>query len=245
MTRLRTFVLASVSLGVAFVAADAQGPELATRRARLQRELDAATFAAVTKIVDGAPARGIPVEPLVNRALEGLTMKRPAPVIRSSVEKLAQRLEAARAALAPATPADVQAGAEALGVGVPATTLKEIRAVSPEAPLAVPLGVLTQLVASKVPVAKASAQVLELMRNRTRPEQLYSLSDDVARDVAIGGLDPEKALDVRVIGILSGSGTTATSANSVPAGLQNSGNFDGRNNNATGAPKTSRPARKP
>lgn len=195
----------------ALVAQQAGAPDLAARRARLQRELDPATFAAVTRVVDGASRRGIPEEPLVNKALEGVVMRRPADRIRVGVEKLAERMELARQALAPASARDVEAGAEALGVGVPAATLKELRAIRPRESVSVELGVLAQLVASGVPVARASARITELMRNGARPQQILALGSQVGADVE-QGMQPEGALDTRARGIFAGNFTGAAAA---------------------------------
>jgi len=191
-------------------------PDAARQRARLQRELDAATFAAVTQVVDRAGASGLPREPLLNKALESVLFRRPAPTIRSTVEKLAVRLDSARTALAPATPADIEAGAEALGAGVPARTLTSIRQLRPDASIAVELGVLAQLVNSGVPVDKASEKIIELMRQGSRRVQIVALGDSVRSDVASGS-KPLEAFDARARGIsvsnLAGSSAAADARN--------------------------------
>lgn len=196
-------------------------PDAARQRARLQRELDAATYAAVSQVVERAGERGLPREPLLNKALQSVLFKRPGTAIRSSVEKLAVRLDSARTALAPATSADIEAGAEALGAGVPAQTLTSIRQLRPDASVAVELGVLAQLVNSGVPVAKASEKIAELMRQGSRPVQIVALGDSVRSDVASGS-KPIEAFDARARGITVsnvGGGSLAADGQNLEAAL--------------------------
>lgn len=202
--------------------------DAAARRARLQRELDAATFAAVTRVADSAARRGLPAELVLNKALEGTMHRRPSATIRRAVESYTARLDDARRALAPATVIELEAGAGALAQGVAEGTLRQLREARPRAPLHVELGVLTQLVAGRVPVARASAQILDLVRRGTRPAQIHALGRDVAQDVA-QGLEPADALDIRAVGVLVGSGTAATAADVAPAELTNTGSPGGRN----------------
>jgi len=234
---------------VAPLALGAQSPKADALRDRLQRSVDAATFAAVARVADDAVRRGLPSEPILNKALEGVTMRRPAPAIRTSVERLATRLDAARTALAPASAEDLAAGAEALANGVPSAILRDIRALRPTEPVNVPIGVLTQLVASKVPVQRAYERVAELMRSGTRPPQLVALGNEVAADVG-SGTDPAASLDVRTRGILAGSGGQATMPTTAPAenfggGVTTGSSNDGRNLNNSGRPPAARPPRRP
>ena len=87
---------------------------------RLVDGLDAAAYAAVRAAVTDAAARTLPLEPLVAKALAGVETGAPGPRVAGAVRALLGRLEAARAALAPAVgDAEVVAGADALAVGVP------------------------------------------------------------------------------------------------------------------------------
>lgn len=216
MTGRRWVIIGALTLPLA-VGAQVAAPSAARpitppspSRVRLEVALDSASFAHVMRIVVAAERQGIPAAPLINKALEGVTLRRPADRVRLSVERLAERLALAQDALAPATAADLVAGAEALTVGVPVSTLRQIRALRPTEPVALPLGILTQLVSSKVPVARASDMVVELLRRKARTSQLVTLSEDVAKDIAIGH-DPTRALEVRVAGILAGNGNAAVS----------------------------------
>ncbi|MGH2830167.1 MAG: hypothetical protein ACRDJM_06765, partial [Actinomycetota bacterium] len=89
------------------------------QEARLERRLDPETRAAVNAIIDSARVAGLPVEPLVDRALEGAS-KHAAPTrIVAAVRMLAAELATARAALGPSSsPAEVDAAASALRAGV-------------------------------------------------------------------------------------------------------------------------------
>lgn len=195
--------VALVALAVATAAGTAEAQRMtASAQQRLQASLDARSYRAVALVLDSARMRGIPVAPLVNRALQATLHRTPGPRVHDAVSKLADRLAIAQVALGPASSeAEVAAGANALAVGVSREILMEIRALSPARPVTVPLGMLTQLVAQDVKVARASQMVVALMRNGATPAQLVSLTDAVKHDVD-AGIDPGAALDIRTRGVL-------------------------------------------
>jgi len=83
--------------------------------ARLGSRLDSATQTVVLRTVESARTRGLPVEPLVDKALEGATKRATGARIQAAVSALLRRLELARDALAPNPgPRDIAAGADAL-----------------------------------------------------------------------------------------------------------------------------------
>lgn len=171
------------------------------RNARLDGRLDLETQAAVIRTLDSAATRGLPIEPLVDKALEGATKHAAGPRIEAAVSMLMRRLEAARDALAPNPgPRDIAAGADALAYGATREALASMRAIRPNESVAVPLGVLTQLVASGVPVARATRVVADLLRRGARDEQLIALNNDVRSFIAAGA-SPQAALDVRTRGL--------------------------------------------
>lgn len=193
-------VIAAVCVVAAAGDVGAQGA--ASADTRLRKGLDARTYRAVHLVFDSARARGIPVQPLVNRALQATLHRTPGPRVHDAVAKLAIRLDVAKAALGPgSSEAELSAGANALAIGVPRETLAQIRALSPREPVTVPLGVLTELVARKVAVYRASQMVVALLRNGATPAQLVSLSDDVSHDVD-AGIEPGAAVDIRTRGAL-------------------------------------------
>jgi hypothetical protein len=194
MTVRPLIVLAVVALPVTLGAQDA-------RSARLDGKLDGETQAVVLRTLDSARTRGLPVEPLVDKALEGATKRAAGPRIQAAVAMLMQRLETARDALAPNPgPRDIAAGADALAYGATREALVTMRAIRPNESIAVPLGVLTQLVAGGVPVARATRVVADLLRRGARDEQLIALNNDVRAFVA-AGVSPQAALDVRMRGL--------------------------------------------
>lgn len=180
----------------------ALGPlSLRAQDARLESKLDTATRAVVLRTIDTARELGLPVEPLVDKALEGATKRAAAPRIESAVEALLQRMQVSRDALAPnAAARDIVAGADALAYGATREALHTMRTIRPNGSLAVPLAVLTQLVASGVPVARATRVIADLLKRGARDEQLIALQEDVRSYVAAGAA-PEAALDVRTRGL--------------------------------------------
>lgn len=211
---------------VLLIAALVMPPSLLAQRApsaRLDGRLDGATEAMVLDVLDSARTRGLPVDPIVDKALEGATKRAPSARIQAAVKSLLGRLELARDALAPnPTPRDITAGADALAYGATRQALQTMRAIRPNESIAVPLGVLTQLVASGIPVARATRVVADLLRRGARDEQLIALNDDVRSYVAAGAT-PEVALDVRMRGLNAvlpaGGGTAATAADACASAL--------------------------
>jgi len=159
---------------------------------RLNGKLDGETQALVLRTVDSARTRGLPVEPIVDKALEGATKRAAGPRIQAAISSLFRRLEVARDALAPNPgPRDIAAGADALAYGATREALVTMRSIRPNESIAVPLGVLTQLVASGVPAVRATRVVADLLRRGARDEQLIALNEDVRSWVAAGA-SPEK-----------------------------------------------------
>lgn len=239
ITRIPILAAGIALIGVAPAASAQQMVRDTTTLVRLEQALDADTYRAVTQVIDDARSRALPTDPLVDRALEGAMKRAPGPRIRAAVSSLAQRLEVAKKELAPSpTESDVAAGAGALSVGVPREALREIRAVQPDRPVAVPLGVLTELVSRKVPVDRATTLVVELIRRGATPPQLVALGENVQRDIA-AGIEPSAALDIRTRGVappltgataLEGDVLSAPNAPAAEGGQTLSGNPRNTNN---------------
>jgi hypothetical protein len=64
-------------------------PPLAGQDDRLARRLDAATHAQVSALLDSARLSGLPLEPLIDRALEGASKRAAGPLIIAAVRRLA------------------------------------------------------------------------------------------------------------------------------------------------------------
>ncbi len=164
---------------------------------------DDATRSVVVEQLSLAKARGLPTEPLMSKALEGVAKKQTSSSIRAAMSALQKRLRRANELLAPSPTIDeLAAGADALSVGVPEKTLKQMRQAAPRRSIAVELGVLTELVARNVPPKKASAMILDLMARGATSAQFTELNSRVQSDVA-AGLTPEAALDRHGRGIMS------------------------------------------
>ena len=202
----RTRVIAAAAL---FALVLALASALAGARAGAQQETrvslirDDATRSVVSNQLRLAKERGVPVEPLISKALEGVAKHASSSSIRAAMDALQKRLRKANDLLAPAASVDeLSAGADALSVGAPAKTLKLMRKASPKRSVAVELGVLTELIARNVSPKKASQTVLELMARGATSAQLTDLNRSVQSDVALG-LTPEAAIDMRGRGIMS------------------------------------------
>ena len=163
--------------------------------------LDSATAAVIAPIIDQARAARLPVDLLYVKAREGQVRRVPLTAIESADRALAQRLYAANEALAPnPSEQELRAAADAMKAGVPVETLRAMRKAGRDGSLAVPLGVLTELVVSGVPVEKASMQVVDLLNHGAVPKNFIALNERVQQDV-LAGRRPEESLDLRLKGI--------------------------------------------
>lgn len=208
---LAALVLTSVALSPAALDAQQETPVLGIE--------DARTREAVSREIERAASRGLPVRALVAKAQEGVTKQAAGERIRVAVTSLARRLEQARDLLAP-SPSDAEmiAGADALAVGVPAPMLRQIRAANPEGQsVAMPLDVLTELVARGVPASNALQQITQLLRRGATPSHIAGLGASVQSDVA-AGLTPDAALEVRARGVMSLLPSPAAAAALAPRG---------------------------
>jgi hypothetical protein len=174
--------LAGLAIGApALLRAQASADPLAGAR------LDAASRAAVQRVLDSARAGGLPTEPLVSKVLEGSAKGAPDARIVQVVRTLHVALGDARVALgAGATEAELVAGAAALQAGLQPTTLLDLRRTRGVRPVAGPLVVLADLMARGVPPAAASDAVLRLARAGATEAAYTTLRRDVERDIAAG-----------------------------------------------------------
>ena len=192
--------------------------------ARLAR-LDAGTGAQVGRLVDSARAAGLPVEPLVDKALEGASKRAPGARIVDAVRSLARGLGDARGALGRgAGEEEVIAGASALRGGVTTATLAELRSARPREPLTIALAVLSDLVARGVPADTAAAAVLALARGGARDDDFVALRRDVEKDIGAGA-PAASAASVRARGMIPGlaRGVAGGRASNVPQGARGMG----------------------
>lgn len=182
--------------------------------------LDSSATAQLAAIVDDARGRGLPVEPIVAKARLGLLRHASADRIVAAARAVAERLEQARGALDPRpSAADIAAGADALSAGVNTDALRNVRRAARERGVAVPLGVLAQLVASGVPVARATTIVTDLVRRGAPVGQLVALGNAVDGDVRAGArADVSLGLRLRQLdAVLGPPGAAASGATSLCA----------------------------
>jgi hypothetical protein len=206
---LRPALLVAV-LGALPALAGAQGT---SNDPRLAARLDPVAREAVDRIVDSARGTGLPAEPLVQRALQGAARGADGERIAAAVRRLAGELATARTALGPAsTPAEVEAGAEAVHAGIEPAHMERLRAAAGDAPLTVALATMADLVAQGVPAPAASQAVIALAARGGRDADVLTLRRDVGRDIAVG-TPPAAAAAVRGQGGAGGGGAGGRPAN--------------------------------
>jgi hypothetical protein len=149
---------------------------------------DAATSSQVSQIIQAAAAEGLPAGVILSKARFALAVRTPGPKIVDVAKAVAARLVIARRVIAPHELEGDLAGAEAaLSYEVPAEILQRISLARPKETIAVPLGVLTQLVADRVPAKRAGEIVTDLLRRGATMTQIADLGNTIDADVKIGG----------------------------------------------------------
>lgn len=184
------------------VAALAYGAPLRAQDARLAVITDTDARAAIGAMLVAADRAGLPREPLVTKALEGVEKRAPAPRIEAAVRALAERLSTARLALGPLATADeLRAGADALAAGISAAGVRSIRAAAPNQSAAVALGVAAQLAARRVPPDQSATTVATLVGRGAGHSQLLALQRSVQEDLA-ANVPPGSALELRAKNVI-------------------------------------------
>ena len=224
--------LVMVALAVPTVAVPAQDVAYAASLS----DLDSTTQSVVAKEIARARDRGLPIDPLIAKVREGRLKRAPGSRIRAAVERLSERLSAARDALgAASSPEEVTAGADAIAAGAQPASLRAVRAASSRSVTA-PIGALAQLLASGVAETKAMEMVLALLRRNASPAVLIALGNQVEADVG-SGLSASASAAFRLRALENQlNGAVATDA----ANFGNE-NATANTNNGTGSP----PRRKP
>jgi hypothetical protein len=191
------------ALGLALVLVVGAAPPrgLATQdvAARLEGRVAADVARAVQGIAQDALARGLPVEPLIQKAIEGGAKGVPAERVIGAVRMLAARLDEARAALREAgitqPSADaLEGGADALNAGLNTRQVREIGRVSrPPYDAGLTLRVAATLTVLGVP-PKQGLQVMEhIIQARRGPDVLLDLPNEVQVGMARGATAAEAA----------------------------------------------------
>jgi hypothetical protein len=194
MTTVRTTTMAILlvaALGMATAA-----PTLA-QEPRLHGRLPEPARIEVDRILTAAETAGLPTEPLVDRALEGVSKGASGERIVTAVQRLAQELRAARDALGMySTEEEIVAGASALRAGASPSDLARLRRSRSGQTLTVAAAVLADLVAVGVPVDSAVSAVIALAGGAADADYI-AFRRNVERDVSLGA-SPVAALGVRL-----------------------------------------------
>jgi hypothetical protein len=169
------------------------------RDTSLDARVPAAAATAVREIAGQAAARGLPVEPLVQKAIEGGAKGVPADRIVAAVRALAEGLERARGALRDAgleqpAPDAVEGGAEALGAGLSPRQVRDlVRASRPPYAPALTLRVAATLAALGVPPRQALALLEGAIAAGRAPGDLLDLPSEVQAGMARGATPAQAA----------------------------------------------------
>ena len=197
------------------------GPQLPCRGAdcvRQQIQFDAARFDSVTAyalraLLDSAAERGLPIAPLINRALEGSARKVGGVRILKAVRDFAAALAIAREALGTeSTVAELEVGADALRAGVDARMLTAIRASRPSSSAVTPLVVMTDIVSRGVPPVTARDAVTAIARMPRSDDALLGLQVMVAKNAVRGPGMAVDALQRYLRGTVQGSNSPSAPA---------------------------------
>lgn len=160
----------------------------------------------VDALLNEARVAGLPAEPLVDRALEGVAKGAPPDLIVGAVRRLRDELTRAREAFgSSASPAELTAGASALRAGATPADLRRLRELRTGQPLTVPAGVLADLVAAGVPIDDGLHAVLALAETAEDTDYVL-LQRNVERDISLGA-SPAAAVGVRLRAIADAAST--------------------------------------
>jgi len=184
---LRRGVAALLALSVVAPVLAAQGPDPLAK-------LDTASRRVVRSLIDSARAEGLPTQPIVSKAQEGVSKHAAGPLIARVVRTVFLSLREARATLGESANRDeLTAGAAALQAGIPATAIIDLRQAGHGKSITVPLVVLADLVSRGVPRDTASRAILQLWMGGAGEADLMGLSQSVGQDI-LSGAAPADAL---------------------------------------------------
>jgi hypothetical protein len=220
MLRSAFSVALVLSLGIGSISAQSVDPRLA--------RLDPRTRTVVAAIVDSARAQSLPVEPLIDKALEGAAKRATSQQIISAVRVFRTQMAEARSALgAASTDREVLGGAQAIRAGIRAEQLEGIRRIRPGAQIATALTVASDLVTREVPIDTAIAVVSSLVQASATDDQLLAVRADIETDI-LNGKPPAVAAATRAQAL------EQTLAQTPPNGAGNQGALPSRLGTRTG-----------
>jgi hypothetical protein len=191
-----------LALGLVVAAAPAQvSRQLAAQdvAARLAGRVPATVARVVEGLAQSAAARGLPVEPLIQKAIEGGAKGAPADRVIRAVRLLVARLDEARSALReagiPSPSAEaLEGGADALNAGLSARQVRDLGRVSrPQYDPALTLSVAASLAALGVPAERGLRLVTHIIQAGRGPNDLLDLPSEVQVGMARGATAAEAA----------------------------------------------------
>jgi len=159
--------------------------------ARLAGRVSPEVAALVQQLATSAAARGLPVDPLIQKAIEGSAKGVPADRVAIALRAVSGQLDAAAAALqqagaAPDTDA-IAAGAFALNAGLSDQDVTTLAQVSrPSSSVAATLRVASTLAAMGVPAAQTVALVTQVIEAGGSTAEVLALPADVMAGVSRG-----------------------------------------------------------
>jgi hypothetical protein len=212
--------IVAVSLAVCTLALDGSSAANAQGAGAL-RQLDgrasASLKAQVTAVADSVAHAGLPVAPLVDKTLEGVSKGADDNRIMIAVRGVASDLGIARRALGPSSDGELAAAVAALRAGSTPAGLTQLRKELPGRQLVVPLSVLASLIVDGAPAPSAIVAVVANARQRD-DSGLLAYGRGVSHDIA-GGVAPLTAITAMQTPAAATSHTfkpAFTGGNSVP-----------------------------
>jgi hypothetical protein len=165
---------------------------LAAQDPRLVARLGPGPRSAVERLVARADSSGLPAEPLIKKALEGVSKGADSARIVSAVQDLLTNLTRAREVFgAEAQEPELVAGAAALRAGASASNLARLSALRHGSGLTVPVSVLADLLASGLPRDQAWKSVYDMANQGANDAAFLALRDRLTRPGARApGLPP-------------------------------------------------------
>lgn len=159
--------------------------------------------AQLVRIIDSARTARLPTTPLFAKSAEGVLKGADDERIVNAVRKLAHELGEVRVVMPDRSGSStLMAAASAYHAGASLESLRRLAKIpaasdQADASLDVALISLADLMASRVPSARAVSAVEELMKRRATPEEFDAFRAGVSRDVNRGGT-PEKVIESRL-----------------------------------------------
>ena len=187
---------------------------------RIEKRVDASIRGSVAAIADSLEREGLVPELLIQYALQGSAMKGDPQKILTGVKKWARDLRRSSELLGPnATPAEVNAGAQAIRAGADEKQLLRFRESKSNQRYAhaSALSTVAYLIAKGVPADTATTVLVNVALNSASDADIRTLQDEIERDIG-GGTPPGSATVGRGVGLLAAMTAERDSSDSVVPG---------------------------